>query len=97
MVLVLWLQTPLKGSVCEAVRSGLRSYSDVCDAVYLLEIGLRLLGKTGGQPGGPLMTYLTEALKIGPQISSSVAKVGRPHHHHLHLHHHHEWSFCFII
>ncbi|CAL8240472.1 unnamed protein product [Gadus morhua 'NCC'] len=67
-------QTPLKGSVCEAVRSGLRSYSDVCDAVYLLEIGLRLLGKTGGQPGGPLMTYLTEALKIGPQISSSVAK-----------------------
>ncbi|CAL8304474.1 unnamed protein product [Lota lota] len=67
-------QNPLQGSVCGAVRSVLRSYTDVCDAVFMVEIGLRLLGKTGGEPRESLMNYLTESLKLAPQISSSVAK-----------------------
>uniref|UniRef100_A0A665WTV1 Uncharacterized protein n=1 Tax=Echeneis naucrates TaxID=173247 RepID=A0A665WTV1_ECHNA len=40
------------GSVCNAVRTVLRSYPDVCDAVSVVEIGLRFLGKTGGDPQG---------------------------------------------
>lgn len=57
------------------MRAGLRSYTDVCDAVFAVEIGLRFLGKTSGVPQAPLLSYLTESLKMGPQISSSVAKV----------------------
>nr|XP_046210346.1 E3 ubiquitin-protein ligase rnf213-beta isoform X1 [Oncorhynchus gorbuscha]XP_046210347.1 E3 ubiquitin-protein ligase rnf213-beta isoform X1 [Oncorhynchus gorbuscha]XP_046210348.1 E3 ubiquitin-protein ligase rnf213-beta isoform X1 [Oncorhynchus gorbuscha] len=68
-------QESLKGSVSCAMRTGLRSYTDVCDAVFAVEIGLRFLGKTSGVPQAPLLSYLTESLKMGPQISSSVAKV----------------------
>uniref|UniRef100_A0A3Q3JYN1 Uncharacterized protein n=1 Tax=Monopterus albus TaxID=43700 RepID=A0A3Q3JYN1_MONAL len=57
------------------VRAVLRSYTDVCDAVFVLEIGLRVLGKTGGDPQGQLLSYLTDSLLMGPQISSTVAKV----------------------
>ncbi|KAG8008845.1 hypothetical protein GBF38_010486 [Nibea albiflora] len=67
-------QEPLKGSVCSAVRMMLRSYTDVCDAVFVVEIGLRFLGKTGGDPQGQLLSYLTDSLQMKPQISSSVAK-----------------------
>uniref|UniRef100_A0A3Q2TA54 Uncharacterized protein n=1 Tax=Fundulus heteroclitus TaxID=8078 RepID=A0A3Q2TA54_FUNHE len=52
----------------------LRSYTDVCDAVFVVEIGLRFLGKAGGDPEGQLLSYLTDSLKMGPQISSTVAK-----------------------
>ncbi|TKS89378.1 E3 ubiquitin-protein ligase rnf213-beta [Collichthys lucidus] len=67
-------QEPLKGSVCNAVRTMLRSYTDVCDAVFVVEIGLRFLGKTGGDPQGQLLSYLTDSLQMKTQISSSVAK-----------------------
>ncbi|KAM4623618.1 E3 ubiquitin-protein ligase rnf213-beta [Polymixia lowei] len=67
-------QEPLKGSLSGAMRTVLRSYTDVCDAVYVVEIGLRFLGKTGGEPQDHLLSYLTDSLRIGTQISSSVAK-----------------------
>ncbi|XP_049419183.1 E3 ubiquitin-protein ligase rnf213-beta isoform X2 [Epinephelus fuscoguttatus] len=67
-------QEPLKGSVSSAMRTVLRSYTDVCDAVFVVEIGLRFLGKTGGDPRGQLLTYLTDSLQMKPQISSAVAK-----------------------
>lgn len=70
------LQIPLKGSVCAAMRSVLRSYTDVCDAVFVLEIGLRFLAKTGGDPQGQLLSFLTDSLQLESQVSSSVAKVG---------------------
>ncbi|KAM3838360.1 E3 ubiquitin-protein ligase rnf213-beta-like, partial [Diretmus argenteus] len=54
-------QEPLKGSVSGAMRTVLRSYTDVCDAVFVLEIGLRFLGKTGGTPRGQLLSYLTDS------------------------------------
>ena len=57
------------------MRTVLRSYTDVCDAVFVVEIGLRFLGKTGGDPQGQLLTYLTDSLQMDQQISSSVAKV----------------------
>lgn len=69
------LQEPLKGSVSSAMRTVLRSFTDVCDAVHVVDIGLRFLGKTGGDPQGQLLSYLTDSLQMGPQISSSVAKV----------------------
>ncbi|XP_047183572.1 E3 ubiquitin-protein ligase rnf213-beta isoform X2 [Scophthalmus maximus] len=67
-------QEPLKGSVCGATRTVLRSYTDVCDAVFVVEIGLRFLGKTGGDPRGQLSTYLAYDLQMRSQISSTVAK-----------------------
>lgn len=67
-------QEPLKGSVSSAMKTVLRSYTDVCDAVFVVEIGLRFLGKTGGEPQGQLLSYLTDSLQMGPQISSTVAK-----------------------
>ncbi|KAM4524138.1 E3 ubiquitin-protein ligase rnf213-beta isoform 2-T2 [Odontesthes bonariensis] len=67
-------QEALKGSVSSAMRTVLRSYTDVCDAVFVVEIGLRFLGKTGGDPQGQLLSYLTDSLQMGPQISSTVAK-----------------------
>lgn len=70
------LQEPLKGSACAAMRTVLRSYTDVCDAVFVLEIGLRFLAKTGGDPQGQLLSFLTESLQLDSQISSTVAKVG---------------------
>uniref|UniRef100_A0A3B5AH48 RING-type E3 ubiquitin transferase n=1 Tax=Stegastes partitus TaxID=144197 RepID=A0A3B5AH48_9TELE len=56
---------PLKGSVGGATRTVLRSFTDVCDAVYVVEIGLRFLGKTGGDPRSQLLSYLTDSLQMG--------------------------------
>lgn len=70
------LQTPLKGSVCAAMRTVLRSYTDVCDAIFVLEIGLRFLAKTGGDPQEQLLPFLTDSLQLDSQVSSSIAKVG---------------------
>uniref|UniRef100_W5N5V3 RING-type E3 ubiquitin transferase n=1 Tax=Lepisosteus oculatus TaxID=7918 RepID=W5N5V3_LEPOC len=67
-------QEPLKGSVSSAMKTVLRSYTDVCDAVFAVEIGLRFLGKTGGEAKAPLLPYLRNMLKMGKQVSSTVAK-----------------------
>ncbi|XP_028423038.1 E3 ubiquitin-protein ligase rnf213-beta isoform X2 [Perca flavescens] len=68
-------QEPLKGSVSSAMKTVLRSYTDVCDALFVVEIGLRFLGKTGGDPQGQLLSYLTDSLHMEQaQISSTVAK-----------------------
>lgn len=57
------------------MRTVLLSFTDVCDSVFVVEIGLRFLGKTGGDPQGSLLSYLIDSLQMEPQISSSVAKV----------------------
>ncbi|KAK9965830.1 hypothetical protein ABG768_004896 [Culter alburnus] len=67
-------QEPLKGSLLSSMRSMLRSFTDVCDAVYTVEIGLRFLGKTGGDPQALLLSYLTDSLKMHQQISSNIAE-----------------------
>ncbi|XP_033975098.1 E3 ubiquitin-protein ligase rnf213-beta isoform X3 [Trematomus bernacchii] len=67
-------QEPLKGSVSSAMKTVLRSYTDVCDAVNVVDIGLRFLGKAGGDPQGQLLTYLTDSLQMEKHISSTVAK-----------------------
>ncbi|XP_062858949.1 E3 ubiquitin-protein ligase rnf213-beta [Trichomycterus rosablanca] len=72
-----WTKIPqerLKGSVCSSIRAVLRSFTDVCDAVYVLEIGLRFLGKTGGDQTVLLLSYLKESLEMKQHISSSIAK-----------------------
>ncbi|KAG7491231.1 hypothetical protein MATL_G00000820, partial [Megalops atlanticus] len=68
-------QVPLKGSVRAAMRATLRSFTDACDAALALEVGLRFLGKTGGNPRDPLVPYLRDTLRMEERISSSVAKV----------------------
>uniref|UniRef100_A0A8C1NX99 RING-type E3 ubiquitin transferase n=1 Tax=Cyprinus carpio TaxID=7962 RepID=A0A8C1NX99_CYPCA len=65
----------LKASVLSSMRSMLRSFTDVCDAVYAVEIGLRFLGKTGGDPQVLLLSYLTDSLKMDQHISSTIAEV----------------------
>ncbi|XP_057214799.1 E3 ubiquitin-protein ligase rnf213-beta-like isoform X2 [Triplophysa rosa] len=67
-------QEPLRSSVLSSMRSMLRSFTDVCDAVFAVEIGLRFLGKTGGDPQALLLSYLKDSLKMDRQISSSVAE-----------------------
>ncbi|XP_034563927.1 E3 ubiquitin-protein ligase rnf213-beta [Notolabrus celidotus] len=67
-------QEPLKGSLSSSMKTVLRSYVDVCDAMFVVEIGLRFLGKTGGDPQRQLLSYLTDSLQMKPQISSTVAK-----------------------
>ncbi|XP_034426662.1 E3 ubiquitin-protein ligase rnf213-beta-like [Hippoglossus hippoglossus] len=67
-------QEPLKGSVCSTMRTVLRSYTDVCDAVYVVEIGLRFLGKMVVDPQCQLSSYLTDSLQMRRHISSTVAK-----------------------
>ena len=57
------------------MRTVLRSYTDVCDAVFVVEIALRFLGKTGGDPQDQLLSFLTDSLQMGPQISNNVVKV----------------------
>ncbi|XP_016335836.1 E3 ubiquitin-protein ligase rnf213-beta-like [Sinocyclocheilus anshuiensis] len=66
-------QEALKASVLSSMRSMLRSFTDVCDAVYAVEIGLRFLGKTGGDPQVLLLSYLTDSLKMDQHISSTIA------------------------
>lgn len=72
---VLCTQEQLKGSVCSSMRAVLRSFTDVCDAVHVLEICLRFLGKTGGSPNVTLLSYLEESLRMKQHISSTIAKV----------------------
>ncbi|XP_076008326.1 E3 ubiquitin-protein ligase rnf213-beta isoform X2 [Genypterus blacodes] len=67
-------QEPLKGSIISAMKTVLRSYTDVCDAVFVVDIGLRFLGMTGGPPKKQLLSYLTDSLQMGSQISISVLK-----------------------
>ncbi|XP_077056473.1 E3 ubiquitin-protein ligase rnf213-beta isoform X2 [Siphateles boraxobius] len=67
-------QEPLKGSLLSSMRHTLRSFTDVCDAVYAVEIGLRFLGKTGGDPQALLLSYLKDSLKMDQQISSNIAE-----------------------
>uniref|UniRef100_A0A3B3UHS3 RING-type E3 ubiquitin transferase n=1 Tax=Poecilia latipinna TaxID=48699 RepID=A0A3B3UHS3_9TELE len=59
-----------------ATTTVMRSYTDVCDAVFVVEIGLRFLGKAGGDPEGQLLSYLTDSLKMGPQISNANMVLG---------------------
>ncbi|XP_047465467.1 E3 ubiquitin-protein ligase rnf213-beta [Mugil cephalus] len=67
-------QEPLKGSVSGAMKTVLRSYTDVCDAVFVVEIGLRFLGKAGGGGQTKLLSFLTDSLHMGSQISNTVDK-----------------------
>uniref|UniRef100_A0A3P9MK09 RZ-type domain-containing protein n=1 Tax=Oryzias latipes TaxID=8090 RepID=A0A3P9MK09_ORYLA len=64
------LQKALKGSVSTTMTAALRSYTDVCDALFVLEIGLRFLGKTGGSPQAQLLSYLNDSLHMRTQISN---------------------------
>lgn len=68
-------QEPLKGSVLGDMKVLLRSFTDVCDAVFAVEIGLRFLGKTGGKGDTLLVPYLRDSLGMDQQISSNMAKV----------------------
>ncbi|KAI1886440.1 hypothetical protein AGOR_G00195780 [Albula goreensis] len=68
-------QEQLQGSVCSAICTALRSFTDVCDATLALEVALRFLEKTGGDPQGALLPYLRDSLRMGQHIPSSLAKV----------------------
>lgn len=57
------------------IKVVLKSFTDVCDAVFAVEIGLRFLGKTGGDGKERLIPYLRDSLRMGQQISSNMAKV----------------------
>lgn len=64
-----------EGLVMQRRQAVLRSYTDICDTMFMLEISLHFLAQTGGTPQGGLPSYLTGSLQINAQISSSVDKV----------------------
>uniref|UniRef100_A0A8C4TA23 RING-type E3 ubiquitin transferase n=1 Tax=Erpetoichthys calabaricus TaxID=27687 RepID=A0A8C4TA23_ERPCA len=67
-------QVPLKTSICSAITSVLRSFSDTCETINIVKIGLRFLGKTGGESKEELLSYLKQSLKMELLISILVKK-----------------------
>ncbi|TRY96584.1 hypothetical protein DNTS_014460 [Danionella cerebrum] len=67
-------QKLLNSSVMSSMKTALRSFTDVCDAIYVVEVGLRFLGKTGGNPQALLLSYLKDSLKMDQHISSKISE-----------------------
>lgn len=57
------------------IKVVLKSFTDVCDAELAVKIGLRFLGKMGGDGKQRLVPYLRDSLRMGQQITNNVAKV----------------------
>lgn len=54
----------------------LHSYSEVCDALSMLEVALGFLAMTGGEPHMQLSSYLEEVLQMRNQMAQHILKVG---------------------
>lgn len=69
-------QEPLQTLTLFAVAGELHSYSEVCDALSMLEVALGFLAMTGGEPHMQLSSYLEEVLQMGNQMAQHILKVG---------------------
>lgn len=57
----------------------LQSYSDVCEALYTIQLALGFLAMTGGEPHMQLATYLKEVLQMTDHMGPHIYKVGHEH------------------
>ncbi|XP_063327964.1 E3 ubiquitin-protein ligase rnf213-alpha [Pelmatolapia mariae] len=67
-------QEPLQTLTLFAVAGELHSYSEVCDALSMLEVALGFLAMTGGEPHMQLSSYLDEVLQMGNQMAQHILK-----------------------
>uniref|UniRef100_A0A665VK89 Uncharacterized protein n=1 Tax=Echeneis naucrates TaxID=173247 RepID=A0A665VK89_ECHNA len=58
-----------------AIAGELHSYSEVCEALSILEVALGFLAMTGGEPHMQLSLYLEEVLRMGNQMAPHFLKV----------------------
>lgn len=68
-------QEPLQTLTLFAVAGELHSYSEVCEAMSILEVALGFLAMTGGEPHMQLSCYLEEVLQMGNQMAPHILKV----------------------
>ncbi|XP_007886821.2 LOW QUALITY PROTEIN: E3 ubiquitin-protein ligase rnf213-alpha [Callorhinchus milii] len=67
-------QESLPLSVCAAVTAVLKSYSDSCDALEIIEITVGFLATAGGAPDNLLLTYLKDTLYMAQRAIACVSK-----------------------
>uniref|UniRef100_A0A3Q0S599 RN213 ligase n=1 Tax=Amphilophus citrinellus TaxID=61819 RepID=A0A3Q0S599_AMPCI len=67
-------QEPLQTLTLFAVAGELHSYSEVCEALSMLEVALGFLAMTGGEPHMQLSCYLEEVLQMGNQMAQHILK-----------------------
>lgn len=68
-------QSVLTSLAQNAVSKQLDSYSEVCEALKIVELLLGFLSMTGGDPTMKLVTYLQEILKMDQNIDNHILKV----------------------
>ncbi|KAG3275744.1 hypothetical protein H1C71_037761, partial [Ictidomys tridecemlineatus] len=52
-----------------AISGELQSYSDVCEALSVIEVTLGFLGTAGGDPNMHLNVYVQDILRMGDQMT----------------------------
>ncbi|XP_051888724.1 E3 ubiquitin-protein ligase rnf213-alpha-like [Pristis pectinata] len=67
-------QEILSHSVCTTVTTSLKSYSDICDALDIIEIVVGFLATAGGAQDYQLLTYLKETLRMDRRVLACVSK-----------------------
>uniref|UniRef100_A0A8C6ZCZ6 RING-type E3 ubiquitin transferase n=1 Tax=Nothoprocta perdicaria TaxID=30464 RepID=A0A8C6ZCZ6_NOTPE len=70
-------QSSLPSSVINTISGELLSYSDVCDALSIIEITLGFLAMAGGNPEMLLTDYITEVLQMDDQTNPQVLQTLR--------------------
>ncbi|KAM4629855.1 E3 ubiquitin-protein ligase rnf213-alpha-like [Polymixia lowei] len=71
------LQEGLSSLTRNALSRELDSYSEVCEALKVLELVLGFLSMTGGSPTMPLVDYLKDMLKMADQTDPKILKALR--------------------
>ncbi|XP_031747021.1 E3 ubiquitin-protein ligase RNF213 [Xenopus tropicalis] len=66
------LQEPLTNSVIENISKDLDLYSDVCDALQIIETMLGFLATSGGNPDLPLTAYVEDVLQMKDQSEENI-------------------------
>ncbi|XP_066560678.1 E3 ubiquitin-protein ligase rnf213-alpha [Amia ocellicauda] len=69
------VQDSLPALMLNALSSELQSYSDVCEALSVVEVTLGFLAMTGGDAELQLVKYVEDILQMGDQTSPHILKV----------------------
>ncbi|XP_036409284.1 E3 ubiquitin-protein ligase rnf213-alpha isoform X2 [Megalops cyprinoides] len=67
-------QESLPALTLAALAGELQSYSDVCEALRVVEVALGFLAMTGGDAQTQLVRYLEDALQMGDQTAPHILK-----------------------
>ncbi|XP_058848399.1 E3 ubiquitin-protein ligase rnf213-alpha-like isoform X1 [Acipenser ruthenus] len=68
------VQDSLPNAVMNALSGEFQSYSDVCEALSVVEVTLGFLAKTGGEAEMQLVKYVQDILQMGDQTSEHILK-----------------------